>query len=214
MGLNITGVLASLSIGGLALGLAAQDTVANLFGAVAVFVDKPFQIGDHVKLESVEGTVETIGLRSTRVRNPDGHLITVPNKTMGNATIINITRRPSIRTIMDLGLNYDTTPAKMRRAVEILNEVYRKHPNTKDLIVAFNQFAASALNIRVIHWWDGSDYKAYMAGLQELNLTVQERFEAEKISFAFPTQTVMLKQDSPWVFHGGPPTGLLQETNR
>jgi MscS family membrane protein len=215
MGLNITGVLASLSIGGLALGLAAQDTVANLFGAVAVFVDKPFQIGDNVKLESIEGSVETIGLRSTRIRNPDGHLITVPNKTMGNATIINITRRPSIRTIMDIGLTYDTTAAKVRRAVEILTEVYKAHPNTKDLIVSFNQFAASALNIRVIHWWNGADYKAYMAGLQELNLAVQERFEAEKIAFAFPTQTVMLKQDSPWTLQTTPPSPpLLQEANR
>jgi MscS family membrane protein len=214
MGLNITGVLASLSIGGLALGLAAQDTVANLFGAVAVFVDKPFQVGDSVKLESVEGTVETIGLRSTRIRNPDGHLITVPNKTMGNATITNVTRRPSIRTVMDIGLTYDTPPAKVRRAVTILTEVYKGHPKTKDLIVAFNQFAASALNIRVIHWWEGSDQKQYMAGLQELNLTVQEKFEAEKIAFAFPTQTVLLKQDSPWTIDPPRPPALLQEANR
>jgi MscS family membrane protein len=198
LGLNITGVLASLSIGGLALGLAAQDTVANLFGAVAVFADKPFQIGDTIKLESIEGVVESIGLRSTRVRNPDGHLITIPNKTMGNATITNVTRRPTIRTVMDLGLTYDTSPAKMRRAVELLKEIYLAHPKTKDLIVAFNQFAASSLNIRVIHQWGGLDYKAYMAGLQELNLQVQERFEAEKIIFAYPTQTVYMKQDSPW----------------
>jgi MscS family membrane protein len=214
MGLNITGVLASLSIGGLALGLAAQDTVANLFGAVAVFIDKPFQVGDSVKLESVEGTVETIGLRSTRIRNPDGHLITVPNKTMGNATIINITRRPSIRTVMDIGLTYDTPPAKVRRAVQILNEVYKAHPKTKDLVVAFNQFAATALNIRLVHWWDGADNKQYMAGLQELNLAVQEKFEAEKIAFAFPTQTVLLKQDSPWTVDSQRPAELLQESNR
>jgi MscS family membrane protein len=218
MGLNITSMLASLSIGGLALGLAAQDTVANFFGAVSVFADKPFQIGDFVKLEAIEGTVESIGLRSTRIRNPDGFLITVPNKTMGNATIINITRRPTIRTIMDLGLTYDTPVAKVRRAVKILNEVYKSHAKTKDLIVSFNQFAASALNIRVIHWWDGANYKEYMAGLQELNLTVQERFEAEKISFAFPTQTVMLKQDSPWTLQSSPPPNpppaLLHETNR
>jgi MscS family membrane protein len=218
MGLNITSMLASLSIGGLALGLAAQDTVANFFGAVSVFADKPFQIGDNVKLEAIEGSVESIGLRSTRIRNPDGYLITVPNKTMGNATIVNITRRPTIRTIMDLGLTYATPVAKVRRAVEILNEVYKNHPNTKDLIVSFNQFAASSLNIRVIHWWDGADQKQYMAGLQELNLTVQERFEAEKIAFAFPTQTVMLKQDSPWTLQSSappnPPPALLQEANR
>lgn len=196
LGLNITGVLASLSIGGLALGLAAQDTVANLFGAVAVFADKPFQIGDAIKLESIEGTVESIGLRSTRVRNPDGHLITVPNKTMGNATITNITRRRAIRTIMDLGLPYDTPPAKVRRATEILNEVYSSHPQTRDLIVAFDKFTASALNVRIIHQWGGLDFKAYMAGMQELNLRVQEKFAAEKINFAFPTQTLYIKREN------------------
>jgi MscS family membrane protein len=198
LGLNITGVLASLSIGGLALGLAAQDTVANLFGAVAVFADKPFQIGDTIKLESIEGVVESIGLRSTRIRNPDGFLITVPNKTMGNATITNVTRRPTIRTVMDIGLTYDTSPEKVRRAVEIIKKIYGSHEKTKDLIVAFNQFAASSLNIRVIHQWNGLDYKAYMAGLQDLNLQVQESFESEKIAFAFPTQTIYMKQDSPW----------------
>jgi MscS family membrane protein len=198
LGLNITGVLASLSVGGLALGLAAQDTVANLFGAVAVFADKPFQIGDTIKLENIEGVVESIGLRSTRIRNPDGFLITVPNKTMGNATITNVTRRPTIRTVMDIGLTYDTSPEKMRRAVEIIKNIFQAHPKTKDLIVAFNQFAASSLNIRVIHQWGGLDYKAYMTGLQELNLQVQERFETEKIAFAFPTQTIYMKQDSPW----------------
>lgn len=198
LGLNITGVLASLSIGGLALGLAAQDTVANLFGAVAVFADKPFQIGDTIKLEQIEGVVESIGLRSTRVRNPDGHLITVPNKTMGNATIINITRRPGIRTVMDIGLTYNMPTEKIRRAVEILKETYGGHAQTADLVVSFNQFAPSALNIRLIHIWKGSDYKSYMATLQELNLAVHQRFESEKITFAYPTQTVFLKQDSPW----------------
>ena len=198
LGLNITGVLASLSIGGLALGLAAQDTVANLFGAVAVFADKPFQIGDTIKLEQIEGVVESIGLRSTRVRNPDGHLITVPNKTMGNATIINITRRPGIRTVMDIGLTYSTSNEKISRAVEILKETYGGHAQTADLVVSFNQFTASTLNIRLIHIWKGTDYKSYMATLQELNLAVHRRFETEKISFAYPTQTVFLKQDSPW----------------
>jgi MscS family membrane protein len=116
---------------------------------------------------------------------------------------------------MDIGLTYDTPPAKVRRAVEILTTIYKSHPKTKDLIVSFNQFAASALNIRVIHWWDGADNKQYMAGLQELNLAVQEKFEAEKIAFAFPTQTVLLKQDSPWTLDTPrPPAALLQEANR
>ena len=153
LGLDITAMLASLSIGGLALGLAAQDTVANLFGAVAVFVDKPFRVGDQIKLDGIDGVVESIGLRSTRVRNLDGFLITVPNKTMGNATITNVSRRPTIKTEINIGLTYDTSLAKMKHALEILDDVYRKHPMTHDLVVGFNKFADSALNISVVHWW-------------------------------------------------------------
>ena len=102
--IKITSLLAGLSVGGLALGLAAQDTVANLFGAVAIFLDKPFYLGDYIKVEGVEGAVESIGLRSTRIRNADGYHVTIPNKTMGNAIITNITRRPTIRTEMNLAL--------------------------------------------------------------------------------------------------------------
>jgi MscS family membrane protein len=198
IGVDVTAAIASLSIGGLAIGLAAQDTLANLFGAVAVFIDKPFRIGDRIQLENIDGVVESIGLRSTRVRNLDGHLITVPNKTMGNTIITNITRRPNIRTIMDISVTYDTPTARVKRAVELLNEIYRGHPKTQDVWISFNKFADSALNIRVIHWWAGTDYKEYLAGIHELNLQVKERFDAEGISFAFPTQTIYLKQDSEW----------------
>ena len=198
LGINITGALASLSVGALAVGLAAQDTLANFFGAVAVYMDKPFRIGDRIQLDSVDGTVESIGLRSTRVRNLDGHHVTIPNKTIGNATIINVTRRTNIKTEMNIGLTYDTPVEKVRRAVKILEEVYRAHPNTADLAVSFNKFADSALNIQVVHWWNSTDHKAYLAGMQQLNLTIKERFDAEAINFAFPTRTLHVKQDSEW----------------
>jgi MscS family membrane protein len=196
IGVNITAAIASLSIGGLAIGLAAQDTLANLFGAVAVFVDKPFRIGDRIQLDSVDGTVEAIGMRSTRVRNLDGYLVTIPNKTMGNATITNISRRPSIKTVINFGLTYDTSTEQMKRAVQILDEIYRGHPETQDVIISFNTFADSSLNIMVIHWWKGTDGRACLGGMQELNLKVKERFEAEHLDFAFPSRTVYLKQDS------------------
>lgn len=194
LGVNITAAIASLSIGGLAVGLAAQDTLANLFGAVAIFMDKPFQIGDAVKIEGVQGTVETIGLRSTRVRNVEGHLVTIPNKTMGNAIITNITERPTIRTEMNIGITYDTPTDKVKRATVLLEEVFRAHPKTADLLISFNKFNDSALNIFVVHVWSGTDAKEHFATLQELNLKVKERFDAEKIEFAFPTQTVYVKQ--------------------
>lgn len=195
LGINITAAIASLSIGGLAVGLAAQDTLANLFGAVAVFVDKPFKIGDRIQLDNVDGTVESIGLRSTRVRNLDGHLITVPNKAMGNAIITNITRRPNIKTVMNIGITYDTPVEKVKRALEILHEIYRGHPKTHDVIISFNKFESSSLNLLVVHWWNSTDYREYLGGMQELNLAVKARFDAEGIEFAFPTQTVYVKQD-------------------
>ena len=198
LGMNITSLLASLSIGGLAIGLAAQDTLSNLFGAVAVFADKPFRIGDRIQFETMEGDVESIGLRSTRVRNLDGHLITVPNRIMGNAAITNITRRPNIKTVINIGITYDTTPEKLERSIRILDEVYRGHPLTHDVIISFNRFADSALNLQVIHWWNSTDQKQYLAGMQELNLAIKRRYDAEGIGFAFPSQTVYLKQDSEW----------------
>ena len=197
LGLNITGLIASLSIGGLALGLAAQDTLANVFGAVAVLTDKPFHVGDRIQLDAVDGVVETIGFRSTRVRNLDGHLVTIPNKTVGNATITNVTRRPNIRTIINLGITYDSDDQKIARAVALLQEVYRKHPNTQDVWISFNKFGDFALNLQVIHWWNNTDYRAYLAGMQELNLAIKQRFDAEGIGFAFPTQTLYVKQEPP-----------------
>ncbi len=206
IGVDVTAAIASLSIGGLAIGLAAQDTLANLFGAVAVFIDKPFRIGDRIQLENIDGVVESIGMRSTRVRNLDGHLITVPNKTMGNTIITNITRRPNIRTLMNISITYDTPAQKVKRAVELLNEIYRGHSKTHDVWISFNKFADSSLNILVIHWWAGTDYKEYLAGIQELNLRVKEQFDAEGINFAFPTQTIYLKQDPEWRLSQPAPT--------
>ena len=196
LNIKITSLLAGLSVGGLALGLAAQDTIANLFGAVAIFLDKPFHIGDHIKVEGVDGTVEGIGLRSTRIRNLDGHHVTVPNKLMGNAIITNITRRPTIKTEMNLGLTYDTPVEKVKRATIILEEIFRANPKTADLIISFNKFADSALNIFVVHVWSGTDAKAHFAEMQELNLQIKQRFDAEKIEFAFPSQTVYLKTET------------------
>lgn len=198
LGMNVTGLLASLSIGGLAVGLAAQDTLSNLFGAVALFADKPFRVGERIQLDAIDGTVEAIGLRSTRIRNLDGHLVTVPNRTMANANLINVTRRPNIKTVMNIGVTYDTPAEKVERAMQIIEDIYRPHPKTSDLIISFNKFESSSLNILVVHWWDSTDFKEYLLQFQKLNLQLKRRFDAEGISFAFPSQTVYVRQDSSW----------------
>lgn len=182
MNINITAAIASLSIGGLAVGLAAQDTLANLFGAMAVFVDKPFRVGDQIKIDSTEGKVEAVGLRSTRLRNQDGHLVAIPNKTVGNATITNISQRPGIKTVLNLVLARDLPSAKVRRALAMLEEIYRGHRGTREAWISFNQFSGANVNIQIVYWWNGNDYQAYLAGMQEMNLAVKEKFEAEGIT--------------------------------
>ncbi len=209
LGMNITGLLASLSIGGLAVGLAAQDTLSNLFGAVAIFADKPFRVGDRIQLDTIDGTVEAIGLRSTRVRNLDGYLVTIPNKNMANANIINVSKRPNIKTVMNIGVTYDTPAHQIERAMQIIQEIYRPHPKTADLLVGFNKFDASSLNILVVHWWNSTDYNDYLLGFQKLNLELKRRFDAESINFAFPSQTVYLRQDSQWRLADGRREGML-----
>jgi len=184
IGINITAAITSLSIGGLAVGLAAQDTLANLFGAMAVFADKPFRVGDQIKLADAEGVVESVGIRSTRLRNPEGHMVAIPNKTVGNATITNMTRRSTIKTVMNLSLAHDLPSNKIKRALAILEEIYRGNPMTEDVWISFNQFAGRNINILVTHWWKGIDYKKYLAGIQEMNLAVKERFDAEGLTLA------------------------------
>ena len=173
LNINITAAIASLSVGGLAVGLAAQDTLANLFGAVAVFVDKPFRVGDQIRLEGAEGVVEVVGLRSTRVRNPDGHLVAVPNKTVGNAIITNVTQRPAIKTMMNLALARTLPANKVRSALTILGEIYRGHAKTQEAWISFNQFSSGNANILIVHWWKGTNYQEYLAGMQEMNLAVK-----------------------------------------
>jgi MscS family membrane protein len=198
LGMNVTGLLASLSIGGLAVGLAAQDTLSNLFGAVALFGDKPFRVGDRIQLDTIDGTVESIGLRSTRIRNLDGYLVTVPNRTMANASLTNVSKRPTIKTVMNIGVTYDTAAEKVERAMEIIDAIYRPHPKTADLIISFNKFESSSLNILVVHWWNSTDFKEYLLQFQKLNLELKRRFDSEEFDFAFPTQTLHLKSDSNW----------------
>jgi MscS family membrane protein len=209
IGVDVMTALASFSVLGLALGLAAQDTVANLFGAVAVFVDKPFKIGERIKIGDLEGTVEEMGLRATRVRSLDGFLITVPNKTVGQATVTNITRRPSVKTELNYGITYDTSTEQIRRALAILEEIFKAHPQTDDVIVNFNKMLDWSLNLQVIHFWKGNDPRAAMLGIQDLNLEVKRRFEAEGIEFAFPTQTVHHRAEgavpAPTAKHEGRP---------
>lgn len=196
LGFDIRTALASVSVLGLAVGLAAQDTIANLFGAVSVFLDKPFKIGERVRIGEADGTIEEMGMRSTRIRSLDGFLVTVPNKEVGNARIVNITRRPTIRACFGIGLTYDTPAARLKRATELLEEILRTDPDTHDFLVHFNKFGDFSLNLDVIYWCKKNDFREFTRVFQRINLAIKERFDAEGLSFAFPTQTIHLANAS------------------
>ena len=193
----LTSILAGLGVGGLAIALAAQDTVKNFFGSLVIFADKPFQIGERVVVDGFDGPVEEVGFRSTRIRTLEGHLVTIPNGELANKAIQNIGRRPYIRRVTNVTITYGTPPAKVQRAVEIIKELLKDHEGMKPELpprVVFNDLTATALNILVIYWYHPPDFWAFQAFNERFNLQLLERFDAEGISFAFPTQTVHLVQ--------------------
>ena len=194
----ITSIIAGLGIGGLAIALAAQDTIKNIFGSFVLFTDKPFEMGDRIVVDGHDGPVEEVGLRSTKIRTLDGHLVTVPNGELANKTIQNIGKRPYIRRIADLTITYDTPTEKIDRAIEIVKEILDNHEGMHEDFpprIYFNEFNAASLNIRVIYWYYPPDYWDFMAFSERFNKEVFRRFNKEGIDFAFPTQTLYLAGD-------------------
>jgi len=195
----ITSIIAGLGIGGIAIALAAQDSIKNIFGSLVLFTDKPFEIGDRVVVDGHDGPVEEVGLRSTKIRTLEGHLVTVPNGELANKTIQNIGKRPYIRRIADITITYDTPPERVDRALDILKEILEKHEGMKEDFpprIFFNEFNAASLNLRVIYWYHPPTYWDFMAFTEKFNKEVFRRFNDEGIDFAFPTQTLYLAGDS------------------
>lgn len=194
----ITSILAGLGVGGLALALAAQDTIKNFFGSFVLFVDKPFEMGDRIVVGGADGPVEEVGLRSTRIRNLDGHLITIPNGELAHKEIRNISKRPYLKRTANITITYDTPPEKVERAVEIIKSLLENHEGMNPDFpprVVFNEFLDAALNILVIYWYTPPDHWAFQAFNERINLEILRRFNEEGIEFAFPTQTLYLAGD-------------------
>lgn len=196
----VSALIAGLGLGGLAFALAAQDTIKNLFGSLVIFTDKPFGLGDRISYDGHDGTVEEVGLRSTRIRRSDGHVVTIPNGGLANNTIHNISDRPFIRRNFTIGVTYDTSPEKVREAKEILEDVLKDHegldPEGERLPrVHFSDFSASSMDLKCIYWYHPAAYWDYMEFTERVNLEILTRFNEAGIEFAFPSQTVYLAGD-------------------
>jgi MscS family membrane protein len=197
-GKPLNALLAGLGIGGLAVALAAQDTLKNFFGSIMIMLDKPFLVGDRVVVDGVDGPVEDIGFRSTRIRTLTGHLVAIPNEKMASINIENIGRRPSIRRLTNITITYDTPPEKVERALAIIREVLNNHEGMDPEFpprVYFDEFNDASLNIVMIYWYFPPNYWDFLAFSERVNLKIMRAFEAEGIEFAFPTTTTYLAQD-------------------
>jgi MscS family membrane protein len=200
-------ILLGAGVGGIAIALAAKDTIANIFGSVTIFADRPFQIDDLVKISGFYGTVEEVGFRSTRIRTTQGHLVTIPNNTVANADIENVGKRPFIRRTSNLTITYDSGSEKTTQAVQIVKQVLSEAAelNTDpDRLprVYFSEFNDSSLNIYMTYWVKPADWWLYHEVNERVNIRIMKRFEEAGIEFAFPTQTVYVKQDDEPVQRG------------
>jgi len=199
----ITSILAGIGIGGLALGLAAQDTIRNFFGSLMIFADKPFDVGELINLEDKLGNVVEVGVRTTKVRTLDGHMLTIPNGNLANMTIHNIGKREYIRRVFDIAIPYHTPPDKVDRALDIVREILDNHEGMDPDFpprVHFEGLNSHALNLKVFYWFHPPDYWQYMDFSERVNREMLSRFNSEGIEFAFPTQTVHFaggKNDRP-----------------
>jgi MscS family membrane protein len=188
-GYDVAAVLAGLGIGGIALAMAAKDTVSNVFGGFTIFTDRPFKINDRIKVGGFDGSVSEIGIRSTRLRTLAGTLVTIPNSTFSATAVENVSEEPSRKVSLNLGLTYDTTPDAMERAMDLLRGVASSNPNLEEkVIVGFSQFGDFALNITMIYYiTSGADITATQT---DINMEILRTFADEGLEFAFPTQTL------------------------
>ncbi|MBN2797835.1 MAG: mechanosensitive ion channel family protein [Deltaproteobacteria bacterium] len=194
LGIDVTSLIAGLGIGGLAFALAAQDTVANVFGGASIFADKPFQMGDLITVKGATGVVEEIGVRTTRLRTLEDTIFVIPNSDVADSALENLSARRRRKKMLTIGLIYDTTPAQLRQAKEILREIFSEQPLIdEDVALRFDDFAASSLNLVAIYWV--RDVSAFFAVVDEVNLAIHERFVAAGLEMAFPTQTLYLKRE-------------------
>lgn len=198
LGYPVASLIAGLGIGGLAVALAAQKTVENLFGAFSLGVDRPFCEGDFVKVEDFVGTVEAIGLRSTRFRTLDRTVISVPNGRLADMRLESFSARDRMRLATVIGLVYETTAAQMREVLAGFERVLREHPKIwpDAVVVRFNDLASSSLNIQVMAWFQ-TDWSEFQRIRQEVLLQFMDVVEAAGTSFAFPTTTVHVASAPP-----------------
>jgi small-conductance mechanosensitive channel len=205
-GVDVTTLVTGLGITGIAVALAVQNILGDLLGALSIVVDKPFVVGDTINVDTFTGTVEHIGLKTTRVRSLSGEQIIFSNADLLKARIRNYKRLVERRVVFVTAVRYDTPREKLTRIPAMLKELVLAHQPVRFDRSHFRGFAESALEFETVYFVLTDDYLRYMDIQQAINLEILRRFEQEEIEFAFPTRTIVYKVEGPV-----PPPGALQQ---
>ncbi|MXV49835.1 mechanosensitive ion channel [Pedobacter sp. HMF7647] len=193
--LNVATIIAGLGIGGIAIALAAKESLENLLGSFTIFMDRPFVVGDLIRVDSIEGTVEKVGFRSTKLRTTDKTIVTLPNKKMIDGALENMTLRNYRRVKFNIGLTYDTKPETLRKINnEISDYINQRELTNNDVTVIFESFGDWSLNLQVLYLVEMMDFNEYLKIREEINYKIMEIVQANGADFAYPTSKVIHHQ--------------------
>ena len=207
IGLPLVGLVAGVSVGGLAVALAAQDTLKNVLGSLMIFIDQPYRVGERIVAANHDGVVEQIGLRSTRIRQLDGHVTSIPNERMAAIDVENVERRQYIRRKTKLRIATGTPREKVQRALEVVRDILKDHegmPEEQPPRVHFEEFNPDSLSIVMFYWYEPPDYWAYCEFSERINLEILRRFAEAGIELAPPTSAMRLTDASGELLELGP----------
>jgi small-conductance mechanosensitive channel len=196
LGVNITALVAGLGIGGIAIALAVQTMLGDLLASLSITLDKPFRVGDLLRFDDIEGVVEFIGVRSTRLRSLSGEQVIIANADLLKTRIRNLGRMPERRVLFQLGVVYETPPAKLDAVSDVVRRAVESIQGTRFEYCAFRTFGESSLNFEVVYFvpdWDQARFR-FIKINDEVNRAIHAAFAAEGIVFAYPTRSVIVRQ--------------------
>ena len=197
LGINVAPLVASLGIGGVAMALALQGVLGDLFASLSIIFDKPFVVGDSIRVGDLAGTVQHVGLKSTRIQALTGEQLVFSNADLLSSRIQNFQHRQERRCVFTLGVTYDTSPEKLERMPSLIREIIESRENTRFERCLFMAFGDSALNFETVYHMLVPDFDTYGEANHAINLEIFRRFGEEGIEFAYPTQTLHLEGVNP-----------------
>ena len=209
-GVNVTTLVTGLGIGGVAIALAVQNVLGDLFAALSIVFDKPFDVGDSIAVDQMQGTVERIGLKTTRVRSISGEQIIISNSELLKSRIRNYKRQLDRRVVFTTDVTYATPPETIARIPGMIREVVSTQQPVRFDRSHFTQYTESALRIETVYFVLDADYTRYLDIQQTINIELLRRFRAERIDFAYPTRTIVIDGASPRITNHPPPTAHNQ----